>query len=250
MPSNRRKQTPRSARDEVRSHFVPPSEGQLPATVSPCKAPDGHFWVRAYAPNPVAPAPPPIQRTGKWLIHVTCDHVGYCWDRVRIATEAGQLGIAAKVSTDWHMRHDPAGPWNDHVICVYTSDFEDRIEAARVARALRVADAVRKQVLRYKPDLMTFRGEYAGNAPGEIAIYSSHPPTYEVLKIHESNLARVLPSAVPKKVYKRRPRCPGSLQKPTSVTPNSGHPLGACPSCGESFFLRADGKVWHHTTSA
>jgi hypothetical protein len=38
-------------------------------------------------------------------------------------TEAGTLGIAAKVSTDGHNKHDPAAEWGaTHAICIYTRD--------------------------------------------------------------------------------------------------------------------------------
>lgn len=247
MADERRTRAQELNRDDPRSDFDWPAEDDLPSATNPCNAPNGYNWIRAFAPKSPAKREPQIGETGKWLVRVNCRQVAYCWGRVREATEAGRLGVAAKVATDWHMKNDPAGPWNYHVICVYTSNFANQGDAVRVAKALRAADAVRSQIIYYKPDLTTLFGRYSGNAPGDIAIYSCHPPNYDRVVVNEANLQRITPAERPKKIYNRRPRCPGSLKKPTSITPNSGRPFGACPACDKSFFLRTDGRVWHHT---
>lgn len=174
MPGDRRRAPLRSDRD-VRSNHEPPSAAELPSATDPCRAPAGHYWIHAFPENSKVATDP--ERIGKWLIHLGCQHVGYCWSRVRVATESGRLGISAKVATDWGTNHDPAGPFKSrHVICVFTRDYGDEADVLRVAKKLHTTDAVRSQVLQYKPDLMTLSGFYSGNTPGSIAIYECAPP--------------------------------------------------------------------------
>jgi hypothetical protein len=168
---------------DVRSNYTRPHPAQLPPTTPPCSAPSGHYWIYAFSRD--------IEfdelLVGKWLIRVQCgQQVDYCWQQVRRATQDGALGVASKVSTDWGNQNDPARHWKGHVICVFTCDWHDQGDVVRVGRALRKADAVRKQTLYYKPDVMTRSGLYSGNAPGEIWIYSMRPP-YEELIISDEN---------------------------------------------------------------
>jgi hypothetical protein len=179
--------------EELRSHFVVAREAAVPSDTEPCAAPEGVRWVWARSRRRSADRDP--LAVGKWLIRVTCRQASYCWGRVRAATEEGTLGIGAKVSTDWGKARDPAGHgrggspgWPDHVICIYTADWRDRDEVARVGRRLGEIDAARKQGLMYKPDAFTYAGMYSRNAPGEIAIYSM-PPPYTELYEHAENLA-------------------------------------------------------------
>lgn len=180
--------------EEGRSHFVLATEEPLvPSTTHPCKAPNGTHWVHAINPDRAREIDPML--VGKWLTYLSCKHVGYCWPLVRDATEAGALGIAAKISTDWGKSHDLAGmiseglgSWRDHVICIYTADWRDRSDVARVGTRLAKIDAVRTQTLRYKPDAFTYGGTWYGNAPGDVAIYSMKK-SYETLEEHTEALA-------------------------------------------------------------
>lgn len=184
------------SRDETRSHFVMPATSNLPSETNPCQAPAGNHWVHSSNSDGGAERDPLL--IGKWLLRVGHPYVSNCWDRVRTATEDGTLGIAAKVSTDWGMRHDPAGfgveglgGWRTHVVCVYTQDWRDRDDVFRVGRRLHTVDAVRKQPITYKADASTYGGMYAGNAPGEVALYRLAPP-YEALHEYEGTIKLVL----------------------------------------------------------
>ena len=173
--------------DEMRSNFVEPSSSFLPSDTAPCTAPVGYSWVHALSPTDGEADP---WLVGKWLIRLQCRFVDYCWGQVRRATEAGTLGIGAKVSTDWHNEHDPAGTWGaTHAICIYTRDWHDRKDVLRVARRLRDTDAVRRSVLLYKPDIETYAGLYAGNQAGMISIYEAKPP-YDELIVRAEALAQ------------------------------------------------------------
>ncbi len=171
---------PRRYTNEVRSYAVEPAEGQLPSVTAPCSAPRGHSWVRSYAPSQVSSNP---FLTGKWLIYVQCRYVEYCWSRVRDATEAGTLGIAAKVKTHFGMENDPNrfhSP-SDHVVCVFSADLLDLEDVARVLRRLATIDAIRSGPKAYKPDIATRCGLR------EVTIYSSSPP-YENVRFHDDEL--------------------------------------------------------------
>jgi hypothetical protein len=125
-----------------------------------------------------------------------CPYVEKFWGLIRDATEAGTLGISAKISTDWGMHQDPAGSWRKHVVCVHTADWRRRDDVLRVARRLHAIGAVNKMTLLYKPDLFTRGGMYEGNSEGEVTIYKCSPPYVgltpdaEQLALAESMLSR------------------------------------------------------------
>lgn len=179
---------------ELWSNFVPPilTDRRPRSDTDPCRAPEHCFWIRAYSPE-AHPADP--LTVGKWLIRVGCANVAYCWRRVREATEDGRLGVGAKVSTDQHVA---AGGWGKHIICIYTADFRDRDDVARVGRRLAEIDAVRTQTLTYKPDVFTYAGRYAPNSPGEVAIYKM-PPPYDRLNEYRENLEQAMAILSPRK---------------------------------------------------
>lgn len=180
--------------EEGRSHFVPTdAEPLVPSTTDPCAAPEGVHWVHAISPTVSRDLDPML--VGKWLIYISCAHVDYCWSRVRQATEAGTLGVSAKISTDWGKAHDLVGMiseglggWRNHVVCVYTADWRNREDVTRVGSRLAAVDAVRTQTLLYKPDAFTRGGTWAGSSPGQVAIYSMKKP-YEELLAHPDALA-------------------------------------------------------------
>jgi len=96
---------------------------------------------------------------GKWLIFVPRESVDEVWKRVKRATEAGRLGIEAKVSTSC-----PSGyKSTDHVICVYTRDFRDKADVAKTLKGLREIGLMGK--LYYKTDQATLSGLYAKEGP-------------------------------------------------------------------------------------
>ena len=80
---------------------------------------------------------------GKWLCHVSREHVDKCWYKLAIAMFSGGLGPSVymikvhllifiisilHVSTSYNVQVSPAvddGGRNEHVICVYTPDYQD-----------------------------------------------------------------------------------------------------------------------------
>jgi hypothetical protein len=170
---------------EARSHFALKAEaGALPSSTNPCTAPDGHYWVHAFGPASSQDLNHLV--VGKWLIRMTCPYVEDYWPLIVHAVEAGTLGLSAKIATDWGRENDAAGPWRNHVVCVYTYDWRDEDGVLRVARRLHEIGAVKKMKLTYKPDVFTYDGRYEGNAAGDIAIYTCSAP-YELLAVNHEN---------------------------------------------------------------
>ncbi len=100
------------------------------------------------------------------------ESVDEVWGRIRQATETGQLGIAAKVSTS-----RPSGYKSpDHVICIYTYDFRNKANVGEVLKRLREIGITGK--LYYKSDQATLSGVYTIEGPftrkkGRASLYSS-----------------------------------------------------------------------------
>ena len=102
------------------------------------------YWIEAKDAS--GRTPPPTPRSGQWLIRVNVTEVDEVWARVKQATEAGELGYKAKVSTaPVPGERDPRA----RLICVCTYDSHDAAEVERVGTALRALDM---EVLHYRTD--------------------------------------------------------------------------------------------------
>ncbi|KAK4159634.1 hypothetical protein QBC43DRAFT_326775 [Cladorrhinum sp. PSN259] len=102
--------------------------------------------------------------TGKWMLFPEPGQVNEVWAAVAKATANNELGIAAKVET--RVRSD-----KERLICVYTTDYRDKDDVARVLKRLRELNLVQapsrgprggKQVY-YKCDAWTELNIYGGN---------------------------------------------------------------------------------------
>ena len=74
--------------------------------------------------------------TGKWMLFPEPEHVDEIWAKVAIATANDELGIAAKVET--RIQEKKA-----RLVCVYTSDFRDKDDVARVLNRMGELELVR-----------------------------------------------------------------------------------------------------------
>ncbi|KAK0611126.1 hypothetical protein B0T14DRAFT_571047 [Immersiella caudata] len=97
--------------------------------------------------------------SGKWMLFPESWRVNEVWEAVAHGTARNELGIVAKVETK--------GPTEkkERLICVYTYDFRDKGDVARVLNRLRQLELVRhggRQVY-YKCDAWTEIGIYGGN---------------------------------------------------------------------------------------
>ncbi|KAG5920718.1 hypothetical protein E4U42_006093 [Claviceps africana] len=86
---------------------------------------------------------------GRWMIFCPPATVNDLWELVARATANNELGIAAKVAP----RPEPNGSTRDRLICIYTSDFMDKADVARVLqrmRELKIAGSSQRNIY-YKP---------------------------------------------------------------------------------------------------
>jgi hypothetical protein len=114
------------------------------------------YWIHTQAP--AKHRQKHMERCGKWLVFVDTENLDTAWATIRVATEKGLLGIAAKAAT---ARPNPlARDPHTKVICVYTSDGEDRADVARVLRGLR-AIGITHRPLYWKSDQDTLAGRYS-----------------------------------------------------------------------------------------
>jgi len=108
---------------------------------------------------------------GKWMIFCTVSEVDAAWDVIAKATANNELGIAAKVASKLATRAN-----TEHLICVYTADFNDKQDVKRVASALHRLGFLPStgKPLYYKPDVYTYLGISSQNPWGiKASIYDS-----------------------------------------------------------------------------
>jgi hypothetical protein len=136
-------------------------------------------WIYADDPKQVGREANP-EVVGKWLAFVGEADVDAVWEKVTAATLSGRLGLAAKVATAWP---NPLARLSKRLICVYTYDFTDHEDVARVLVALR--DLGFKERLSYKTDVDTLAGRYGSGA----ATYVSQPDqrTFEIRRSTEES---------------------------------------------------------------
>ncbi|KAG6364049.1 hypothetical protein INS49_009152 [Diaporthe citri] len=92
--------------------------------------------------------------SGHWIIWPAPEHCNDVWAKVARATANGELGIAAKISP----REEPD---RQRLVCVYTRDFNDKDDVARVLNQLKELGLVReeqKKQICYKTDAFTYLG--------------------------------------------------------------------------------------------
>lgn len=74
----------------------------------------------------------------QWMLFVEPTLVNEVWERVAQATVRNELGIAAKVAP-----REERGSARERLVCIYTYDFRDRDDIARVLHRLRQLELVR-----------------------------------------------------------------------------------------------------------
>ncbi|KAJ0115880.1 hypothetical protein J7T55_004049 [Diaporthe amygdali] len=112
-------------------------------------------------------------RTGKWMLFVEPAFVNDVWERVAQATVKNELGIAAKVAP-----REERGSVKERLVCIYTYDFRDKDDIARVLHRLRQLELVRDRAagkpIYYKADAFTYLGIGYGNPWGmRASLYNS-----------------------------------------------------------------------------
>src|SRR5215471_17725527 len=127
-----------------------------PVAVEPPSRNRSGVWLHVDGPRPREAGGRFI---GKWMLRLPSDLVDEVWAKVAAATQRGDLGISAKVSTLVNNEMNPhsEGP-QTHVMFVYTADCRDADDVVRVLSALRVLGF--SQRLSYKEDGATLANIY------------------------------------------------------------------------------------------
>src|SRR5262245_15869141 len=131
-----------------------PAEAPVAVDPKPSEETDV-YWLHAARKTGSYPAS--TENCGKWLVFVPLSQIDEVWAKIKLATEEGRLGSAAKVGT---ARPNPnATNRASKVICVYTYDWTDEADVRRVRHELRALGITSK--IPYKADEDTYAGRYA-----------------------------------------------------------------------------------------
>jgi len=94
------------------------------------------------------------RNAGKWCLYVPPAEIDATWQLICKAIAADRL-FCAKVATAFH-----AMPYDTHLICVYTSDWNEQEDVMRAREVLRELGFTEE--LGYKRDEDTRAGKYGG----------------------------------------------------------------------------------------
>ncbi|MXS77402.1 DUF1917 domain-containing protein [Nitrosomonas sp. JL21] len=122
-------------------------------------------WIRAK--RQTGTYPPRSERGGKWLIFVPIENLDGTWEKIRIATERGELGASSKVATAKPNKNAVTN--NQKVICIYTYDWTDLEDVMKIRDQLRQLGITWK--IPYKSDEDTNAGKYANRGSGKMSKY-------------------------------------------------------------------------------
>lgn len=98
--------------------------------------------------------------SGKWMLFPDAQRVNEVWGMVARATANNELGTAAKVQTRQRGKEE-----GERLICIYTKDFRDQDDVARVLNRLRELELIRNggKPIYYKTDAWTYLNIYSSN---------------------------------------------------------------------------------------
>jgi len=136
-------------------------------------------WIRCWAPGytaedqiqklPRGRKTKDNAKSGKWLIFIHKKNAEKVWGEIKDATENGLLGVGSKI-------FNPSIPTSRSIVvaCIYTYDYEDKVDVYRVLSKLRELGFT--GTLSYKTDEATLRGHYGKG----VTTYRDppHPPSY------------------------------------------------------------------------
>ncbi|KAK0669755.1 hypothetical protein QBC41DRAFT_319192 [Cercophora samala] len=127
------------------------------------------------------------ETSGKWMLFPDVAFVNETWEKVARAVANNQLGTAAKVATRMPTGYDDGhGEKKDRLICVYTENFTDKDDVARVLKRMKELELVKQgpgaKLIYYKPDAWTELGIYGENEWGIKASMYNSKEIFEYIK--------------------------------------------------------------------
>lgn len=104
--------------------------------------------------------------SGKWLIFEYVKEVDATWKKIEMATLKGLLGPSAKVST---AKPNPnAFDERMKVICVYTEDFNNKLDIDRIAKVIRSLGIDNKLIYKLDRDIGKYHKDGFTNLSQEV----------------------------------------------------------------------------------
>lgn len=99
--------------------------------------------------------------SGKWLVFLTLPEIDQVWQKVALLTEVGKLGFKSLAATAKPYPNAHALDSNKKVIVIYTKNYNDLDDVARVAWTLYTENIFKEGKLKYKTDEATSDGLYS-----------------------------------------------------------------------------------------
>jgi hypothetical protein len=144
---------------------IPQRKNHSPDTEAKPSKVTGVYWL--HAERQKGRYPKSTARSGKWLVFVKNENVDEVWEKIKKATEEGNLGDSAKVAT---AKPNPNATNSDtKVICVYTYDWADERDVKRIREQIRKLGITNK--IPYKADEDTLSGKYRVKGDTRISKY-------------------------------------------------------------------------------
>ncbi len=124
------------------------------------------YWIYTYFQSYQFKQPKHERESGKWLIFDHISEIDDTWKKVEVATIKGLLGPSAKVAT---AKPNPnAFDPMTKVICVYTEDFNDKLDVDRIAKAIRSLGIENKLIYKLDRDIGRYSKDGFSNLSQEV----------------------------------------------------------------------------------
>lgn len=124
------------------------------------------YWIYTYYSDYQFKKAKAERASGKWLIFEHISEVDATWKKIEIATLKGLLGPSAKVST---AKSNPnAFDKTMKVICVYTEDFNNKLDIDRIAKAIRALGIENKLIYKLDRDIGKYHKDGFTNLSQEV----------------------------------------------------------------------------------
>ncbi len=141
------------------------------------------YWIYSICESYEFKLPRAKRRSGKWLIFDSVGEIDRMWEIIREATITGVLGPSAKVSTSKENKN--AADRYTRVICVFTENYDDRLDVERIENKLRELGIINK--LLYKLDSLV--GKYEKDGYKDVIEKVSYSKNYreELARFHQND---------------------------------------------------------------
>jgi len=129
--------------------------GLTPTELYPSEVTDSNVnWVCCFDPN-IESAQIQMARVGKWMLFIPPRYINECWDKIIAGVKSGNLYSAKTLPA---IKVDKV-----YATMIYTKDYEDKEDIARVLNYLVSVGLKGKRKIYYKTDDQTRAGIYSGD---------------------------------------------------------------------------------------